>query len=82
MRTTWKILNALPLAAALLLLGGCDVSPMGVDPAAEDGRLIWIEDEPELEVWLIRPTSPVDSLGRAAGARADEQGAGATAAAY
>ena len=77
MRTTSRTLNALPLAAALLLLGGCDISPVGVDPA-EEGRLIWIEDEPELEVWLIRPTSPVDSLGRAAGVRVDAR----TAAAY
>lgn len=71
MRTTWKTLSALPLAAALLLLGGCDVNPLGVEPA-DTSRLIWIEDEPELEVWLIRPTSPVDSVGVAAGARAND----------
>ena len=40
----WK---ALPLAAALLL-GGCELSPMGVESSETTQGPMWIEDEREL----------------------------------
>jgi hypothetical protein len=42
------------LLAVALFTGGCAVSPLEVS-SESDRRTIWIEDEPELEVFM-RPT--------------------------
>jgi hypothetical protein len=64
MKSASKFTKALPLAAALLL-GGCDVSPLEVETVSRN-RIMWVEDERETDVHLLRLTSPVDSLAVAA----------------
>lgn len=49
------------LLAVALVSGGCAVSPLEVS-SESDRRTIWIEDEPELEVFLRRPV-PTSAVG-------------------
>jgi hypothetical protein len=54
------------LLAVALFSGGCAVSPLE-NSSESDRRTIWIEDEPELEVFLRRPI-PTSAVGIDGGA--------------